>query len=184
MSSECNSMSHSLILACCTDFIYTQTIARQQPAAASGEGAVISHVHDVTLFCSSRARWSGCVMCAVYPAWFCWTPIAVDQSFFLSIGPHQTEQLTLFLCWNAILPLLSYAKWDIRSNHCLILVNLPLNSKVTSLHMSDLRPLIQNPGYGFLKVRLHCSSSLNQGIKSDTNISVQQFFKCQWAGAS
>lgn len=119
---------------------------------------------------------SGCVMRSCVCV--CCTPSMIQLDShrcgpdFLSIGPHQMEQLTLFLSWNTILPLSSYTKGDIRSNRCLILVNLPLNNKVTSLHMIERRPSPQNPGYGFLKVPLHCSSLClclvkNQGIKSD-----------------
>lgn len=138
-------------------------------------GAIISYVYDI--WHNSAALWPEWVcneelcMCVLYTQHDS-TGLHRCGPDFLSIGPHQMEQLTLFLSWNTILPLSSYTKGDIRSNRCLILVNLPLNNKVTSLHMIERRPSPQNPGYGFLKVPLHCSSLClclvkNQGIKSD-----------------
>lgn len=105
---------------------------------------------------------------------------------FLSTGPHQTEQLTLSLFWNAIPPSPSVILCktsalppDIHSNRCLILVDLPLNNKLTSLPTSELRPLPQNPKFGFLKVPLlwapQCLCVVkNQGIESDFNTSMFQ----------
>lgn len=93
---------------------------------------------------------------AVYPACFSWTPVALDQSFFPLALTKRNNWLSFFSeKQSLLLPLSSYAKRDIHSNRCLSLVDLPLNNKFTSLHMSELRPLPQNPKFGFLKVPLH-----------------------------
>lgn len=120
---------------------------------------------DIILW-MSRCVLRSCVcvcVCAVYPACFSWTPIAVDQSFFPLALTKRNNWLSFFSEMQSppspsvILCKVSALPPDIHSNRCLILVDLPLNNKLTSLPMSELRPLPQNPRFGFLKVPLLCA---------------------------
>ena len=109
--------------------------------------------------CRCVIRSSVCVRVrAVYPACLSWTPIAVDQCFFPLALTKRNNWLSFFsetlsLPLPLILCITSALPPDMHSNRFFIPVDLPLNNKLTSLHVGELCLKPQNPR---LKVPLLC----------------------------